>query len=357
MSKTYRVIALLLVLVLAVSVLTVAGCKPKEKPAAKKVGLVFDIGGRGDKSFNDSAYAGFQRAQQDFNIEAFYLEPVEGGQSREMELRNLAENGYELIFAVGFLFAPAVEAVAKDFPNVKFGNIDGYVAGLTDSSNIVCLGFSEEQGSFLVGAAAALKSQTHHVGFVGGMEIDLIKKFEAGFRAGAAYIDPTIKIDVDYVGSTPEAFKNPTVGRELALAQYDKGADVIYHASGASGIGVIQAAAEKQKWVIGVDSDQYLQYADAPDQQKWIYTSMLKRVDNAVYDTIKNFVDGQFKGGYVTFDLKADGVGYSTSNPALTSDITAKLEEIKAKIISGEIVVPATREDADAFIAKLQGGQ
>jgi len=356
MSRCNRAVAIALVAVLAVSLLAFAGCQPKQEAPAKKVGLVFDIGGRGDKSFNDSAYDGLQRAAKDFNIQTFYLEPSSGGEDREMLLRNLAENGYELIFAVGFLFAPAVEAVAKDFPNVKFANIDGYVANLNESSNIVCLGFAENEGSFLVGAAAALKTKAKHVGFVGGMEIDLIKKFEAGFRAGVAYVDPSIKVEVNYIGSTADAFKDPVKGRELALAQIDKGADVIYHASGASGIGVIQACAEKGVWAIGVDSDQYLQFADKPDQQKWIYTSMLKRVDNAVYDTIKNFVNGTFKGGYAVYDAKADGVGYSTSNTAaMTSDITSKLEEIKAKIVSGEIVVPATPADADAFIAKLQG--
>ncbi len=355
MRKLNRIFALAMVLVLAVSLVAFAGCAPKVEAPAQKVGLVFDIGGRGDKSFNDSAYAGLERAAQDFDIETFYLEPSSGGEDRDMLLRNLCENGYELIFAIGFAFADSVAAVSKDFPEVKFGNVDGFIPGLTESSNVVCLGFAEHEGSFLVGAAAALKSQSHHVGFVGGMQMDLIKKFEAGFRAGAAYVDPTIIIEVNYIGATLDAFKDPVKGHDLALAQIDKGADVIYHASGASGSGVVQACAEKSVWAIGVDSDQYLQFADAPEQQKWIYTSMLKRVDNGVYLTIKSFVEDTFKGGYVAFDLKSDGVGYATSNAeALTADIATRVDEIKAKIVGGEIVVPATPADADAFIEGLK---
>lgn len=355
MSRHNRFVALALVLVLAVSLLGFAGCKPKVETVAKKVGLVFDIGGLGDKSFNDSAYAGLVRAQEDFDIETFYLEPTAGGEDREMLLRTLCENGYELVFAVGFAFAAGVAATATDFPNVMFVNFDGYVANLTEGSNIVCIGFPENEGSFLVGIAAAMKSQAGHIGFVGGMEMDLIKKFEAGFRAGAAFINPTIKCEVNYIGTTFDAFKNPTVGRELALAQINKGADVVYHASGQSGVGVIQACAEKSVWTIGVDSDQYAVYADNPEQQVWIMTSMLKRVDNGVYDTIEKFINGEFKGGYVLYGIKDEGVGYATTNTtALTANIVTRIEEVKAQIVSGEIVVPVTPAEADAFIADLQ---
>ncbi|MCL6581882.1 MAG: BMP family ABC transporter substrate-binding protein [Firmicutes bacterium] len=337
--KPSRIIGIVLVAVLVVSVVGLAGCKPKEEAAKPKVGLAFDVGGLGDKSFNDAAYAGLERAQNDFDIETTYMEPTEGGADREQILKTLAEQGYGLVIANGFLFTDCVQNVAKDFPNTKFALVDGYIPDLTEESNIVCLGFTEHEGSFLVGAAAALKSQTGKIGFVGGMLIPLIQKFEAGYVAGAKYVNPNIKVYVDYIGSTGDAFKNPTAGKELALAQYDKGCDVIYHASGQSGVGVIAAAAERKKWVIGVDSDQYLTASD--EEKPYVLTSMLKRVDVAVYETIKAFVEGTFKGGYATFDLAISGVDYATSNPdALTADITAKLDEIKQKIISGEIVVP-----------------
>lgn len=354
MSKLNRGIALALVMVLAVSLVAFTGCKPKEEAAKPKIGLVFDVGGLGDKSFNDSAYAGLTKAEGEFDIETQYLEPTEGGADREQLLRSLAEEGYGLVFAVGFLFTDAVTAAAKDFPNTKFGLIDGFIPDLTEESNVACLGFTEHEGSFLVGAAAALKSQTGKIGFIGGMNIPLIQKFECGYRAGAKFVNPNIEVVVNYIGSTGDAFKNPTAGKELALAQYDAGCDVIYHASGQSGVGVIAAAAERQKWVIGVDSDQYL--TATPEEQPWVYTSMLKRVDTSVYETIKAFVNGEFKGGYATFNLAIDGVGYSLSNKdALTSDIQAKVDEIKAKIISGEIVVPSNYEELDTFVAGLGG--
>ncbi len=339
MSKLNRTLALALILVLAVSLVAFAGCKPKEEAAKPKIGLAFDVGGLGDLSFNDAAYKGLTRAQEDFDIETTYLEPTEGGADREQLLKTLAEQGYELIFANGFLFTDSVKTVAPQFPNTKFALIDGYIADLSETSNVVCLGFTEHQGSFLVGVAAALKSKTGKIGFIGGMSGALIGKFEAGYVAGAKWANPNIEVFVNYIGSTGDAFKNPTAGKELALAQYDRGADVIYAAAGASGIGLFQAAAARQLLAIGVDSDQYL---TAPaEQQPFIMTSMLKRVDTAVYETIKAFVEGNFKGGYVAFDLTVDGVGYATSNPTeLTANITAKMDEAKAKIISGEIVVP-----------------
>lgn len=347
--KTNRLLALALVAVFAVSVFLLPGCSEPE-PAAK-VGLVFDIGGRGDLSFNDSAYAGLERAMTELGVEAQYLEPSEGGENREELLRTLAEEGYELIFAVGFLFTDAVIKAAADFPETKFALIDGFVPDLTPESNIVCLGFAEHEGSFLVGAAAALKSETNKIGFVGGMEIDLIKKFEVGFMAGAKYVKPDIEFVRNYIGSTGEAFANPTAGRELALAQYDQGCDVIYHASGKSGVGVIAAAAERGKLVIGVDSDQYL--TASPEEQPFVLTSMMKRVDVSVFETIKAYAEDAWQGGYATFSASNDGVGYAASNTALIADIQAQLDELKGKIVSGEIVVPATYAEYDEYIANL----
>ncbi len=338
--KTKRLIALMMVLVLAVAIVGLAGCKPKQEETPKqKIGLVFDVGGLGDKSFNDSAYAGLTKARDELGVDIQYLEPSEGGADREQLLRGLADEGYPLIFAVGFLFTDAVTAVAKDYPNTKFALIDGFIPDLTDTSNVVCIGFTEHEGSFLVGVAAALASKTGHIGFVGGMTGALIGKFEAGYVAGAKAVNPNIIVDVNYIGSTGDAFKDPTKGKELALAQYDNGCDVIYHASGASGIGVFEAAAARQKLAIGVDSDQYL---SAPaDQQPYILTSMLKRVDNSVYQTIDSFLKGTLKGGYATFNLAVGGVDYSKSNTTLlTADMITQIDAYKDKIISGEIVVP-----------------
>lgn len=340
MRKLNRAVTLVLVLLLAISLVAVAGCKPKEEAPKIKIALVFDVGGLGDKSFNDSANEGLLQAAQEFDIQTDTFEPTEGGADREQLLKSAAEQGYNLVIANGFLFTDALIAVAPQFPNTKFALTDGYIPDLTDTSNVVCWAFAENEGSYLVGIAAAMKSQTGHIGFVGGMLIPLIQKFEAGYVAGAKSVNPNIIIDVNYIGSTGEAFKNPTAGKELALAQYDKGADVVYHASGASGIGVFEAAAAKQLWAIGVDGDQY---GSAPaEQQPYIMTSMIKKVNAAVYDTIKKVVEGSFKGGYVTYGLKDGGVDYATSHPtALADDIKAAIEAAKAKIVSGEIVVPA----------------
>jgi len=320
------------------SVVGLAGSKKKQTP---KVGLAFDVGGLGNKTFNDSAYAGLQRAVTDFklgNTEYTYLEPTEGGADPEQLLRTLAEQGYGFVIANGFLFTDALSKVMAEFPNTKFAILWDYIADLTEASNVLCWGFAEHEGSFLVGVAASMASETGKIGFVGGMQFPLIQKFEAGYVAGAKWVNPNIKVVVNYIGSTIEAFRDPIRGKELALAQYQAGCDVVYHASGPSGLGVIAAAAEQRKWVIGVDADQYL--TATAEEKPWVLTSMVKRVDVAVYDTIEKFLNGTFVGGYATYNLAVDGVGYSTSNAALTADMVAKMEEAKAKIVSGEIVVP-----------------
>jgi basic membrane protein A and related proteins len=309
------------------------------------IGMAYDIGGRGDKSFNDSAAAGLDQAKADFGVDASELEPTSGGENREENLRTLAEAGTPLVFAVGFAFADGVTATAPDFPDTEFAIIDSVV----DAPNVASLTFAEEQGSFLVGAAAAMKSTTGKIGFVGGVEVDLIKKFEAGFEAGAKAVNPDIEIQVSYLTQPPDfsGFGDPAKGKEAALAMYQQGADVVYHAAGGSGTGVFEAAKEysdssgSHMWAIGVDSDQYLTAGE--ELQPYILTSMLKRVDVAVYSTIKDFVEGNFTAGTHVFDLKVDGVGYSTSG-GFIDDIVPQLEDYKAKIISGEIVVPTTPE-------------
>jgi basic membrane protein A len=348
------------VALVAVAVLVLVGCQRQaaQQPAGPeklKIGIVYDVGGRGDLSFNDMAYAGLQRAQQEFGdrIETRDLEPTAGGENREELLRLLAGEGYGLIFGIGFLFTDSIQRVAQEFTNVKFGLVDGFVPDLTETSNVVCLLFNEHEGSFLVGAAAALKSSTNVIGFVGGMRIPLIEKFEAGYIAGARYVKPTIRVLSDYAGTTGEAFRDPVKGRELALAQYDRRADIIYHASGGTGIGVFEAAVRRNRLAIGVDADQSLTVAEA--QRSQILTSMLKRVDVAVYETIKAFVEGQYQGGYRSFGLADDGVGYAENdyNRQMIADIKPRLEELKQQIVAGQIKVPQSRAELEEFLRTL----
>ena len=309
-------------------------------PAAEKpysVGLVFDIGGRGDNSFNDSAARGIEKAKAELGIVAEELEPGDGA-DRESALRQLAAKEHALVLGIGFLFTDDVDAVAKDFPDKRFACVDYTITpGKTPPANAVALKFKEEEGSFLVGALAALVSKTNKVGFVGGMEIPLIKKFEAGFKAGVKAVKPDATVIVKYAGVTGEAFKNPAKGKELSIAIYSQGADVIFHASGATGQGVFAAAQEQKKLAIGVDSDQH---SLAPGH---VLTSMVKRVDVAVFEAIKAAKAGTPLTGVKTFDLASGGVDYvyDERNKALIpDDVRAKVEELRAKIVKGEIQVP-----------------
>ena len=352
MRTGMRVAAALLVVVAAI-LWAIPG--PQTTAQAKKwrVGIVYDVGGRGDLSFNDMAYAGLARAQKEFgaSIETRDLEPTAGGENREELLRLLAGEKYDLIFGIGFLFTDSITRVAKDFPNVKFAIVDGFIG---DQPNVVSLLFKEQEGSFLVGAAAALKSRTGKIGFVGGMKIPLIEKFEAGYIAGAKYIKRTIEVFSEYAGTTGEAFRDPVKGKELALAEYDRGADIIYHASGGTGIGVFEAAVVKKRLAIGVDADQSLTVK--PDQRAQILTSMMKRVDVAVYETIKAMTTGQYKGGVREFGLKENGVGYAVNdyNKAMIQDVTAKLEALKKDIIAGKIKVPSDKKLLEEFLKTLK---
>ena len=313
---------------------------------AKKVGLVFDSAGRGDKSFNDSAAAGLDQAKQKLGdqIEVKDLTPNKDGSNRKEILDSLVGDGYQLLLGIGFAFTPDIVASAKENTDVQFAGVDVFDPLCTQGKNLTCLLFKEHEGSFVVGAAAALKTKSNTVGFVGGQEIELIKKFQAGYEAGVEHIakqeNKDIKVVVDYAGNTPEAFRNPAKGKELALKQIGQGADVIYHASGGTGAGVISAAASKQVYAIGVDSDQSLTASEA--ERKWILTSMLKRVDNAVQQTITAYVGGTVAGGIQTFGLKEGGIDYAQNeyNKELLGDIPTTLDELKQKIADGEIKVP-----------------
>ncbi|MFF4773053.1 BMP family protein [Microtetraspora fusca] len=321
---------------------TETGASASSEPAAAKakVGLAYDIGGRGDQSFNDAAAAGLDKAKAEFGLETNELEttPGETDAQKEERLRLLASTGFNPIIAVGFAYSGSVKKVAAEFPDVKFAIIDDADATGPNVSNLV---FAEEQGSFLVGAAAALKSKKGNVGFVGGVEVPLIQKFEAGFVAGAKAVKPDIKIQTKYLSQPPDftGFNDPAKGKTAAQGMFDGGADVVYQAAGGSGGGVFEAAKAAGAMAIGVDSDQ----AKTADKAvaDVIITSMLKKIDVAVYDYLKNFVGGNVKAGESRFDLKAGGVDYSTTGGKV-DDIKAQLDEYKQKIISGEITVPQT---------------
>ena len=308
------------------------------------VGVAFDAIGRGDGSFNDAAAAGLDRAQGELGFEVSEQVPAADGSDRADKLDLLANEGFNPVIAVGFLFSDPLAQVAPQFPDTCFGVIDSVV----DAPNVAGLVFSEQEGSFLVGAAAALKSETGTIGFVGGLEGDLIKRFEAGYTAGAKHVNPDIEVLVGYAGSTVDAFNDPAKGKEIALGQLDGGADIVYHAAGQTGLGVFEAVKEANDggttaWAIGVDSDQGSpDNAGVPNDVKpYILTSMLKRVDVAVENTINAVADGTFAAGPQLFDLSVDGVGYSTTGGHI-DDIAGQLDELKAQIISGEIEVPET---------------
>ncbi len=309
--------------------------------AGIKVGMAYDVGGRGDKSFNDAAAAGLDKAKADFGIDMKEASATNGEAeaAREERLQQLIDNGYTNIVAVGFAYGKSVGKVAKANPNVKFAIVDD-ASDDSKGANVEQMVFAEHEGSFLVGAAAALKSKSGHIGFVGGVETDLIKKFEVGFKAGALAVNPNIKIDSKYLTQPPDfsGFNSVDKGKAAAEGMYQGGADIVYHAAGGSGGGVFTAAKAAGKLAIGVDSDQ-AKTATA-DVQGVIMTSMIKKVDVAVYDFVKTVKDGSFKAGIKTFDLKAGGVDYSTTGGQV-DDIKSKLEEYKQKISAGTIVVPA----------------
>jgi basic membrane protein A len=351
MRKQWKV----LLAAVAVLALVAAGCGGDDGGGGESdvsVGLVYDIGGRGDQSFNDSAFAGVSRAEDELGISFTEASPNEDGSNRA-ELLQLAADSHDLVIAVGFLFETDAAKVAKENAETSFAVVDSATLDFEKdppvpfSDNLGGLVFAEEQCSFLVGAAAALKSESGTVGFIGGVKGvgGLIEKFEAGFMAGAKAVKPDIKILSEYITEAPnfDGFNDPARAKDIALAMYEDGADVVYHAAGGSGAGLFEAAKEqsesggKKVWGIGVDSDQY--NTVDPSVQEYVLTSMLKRVDVAVFEAIKAKIDGTFKAGPTTYDLSVDGDGYSTSG-GFVDDIKDQLDDYKQKIIDGEITVP-----------------
>jgi basic membrane protein A len=333
--------------------LSAAGCGGKKTTTSNssgdakktlKVGLAYDIGGRGDQSFNDAAAKGLDKVKAELNIQTEELSAKAGepDTDKEARLKLLASSGYNPVIGVGFAYTAVLLKVAKDFPNTKFLVVDADQCKV-EGANVTGACFSEEQGSFLVGAAAALKSTTGTIGFIGGVNVPLIHKFEAGYAAGAKAAKPGIKIlPAKYLTQPPnfDGFKNPALGSEAAKGQLDAGADVIYQAAGGAGIGVIKTVGAAKKLAIGVDSDQYNQPAVA-EVKDYILTSMIKGVDVAVFDFVKAVSNGTAAAGIKQYDLANDGIGYSTSGGKV-DDIKTTLDGFKADIVSGKIKVPTS---------------
>ncbi|MFO0574254.1 MAG: BMP family ABC transporter substrate-binding protein [Polyangia bacterium] len=313
-----------------------------------RVGLVFDIGGRGDKSFNDSAYNGVARALRELNVRAEFVEPGDGA-DRESGLRLLAARGFDLVIGVGFVFSDDMIDVARDYPRVRFACIDyakfdanGFVM---PPPNMAALKFREEEGSFLVGAVAALTAAEktgrpggHVLGFVGGMDMPLIRKFAVGYRQGALHVCPDCRVLTGYASHSPEGFKNPARGKELALAQYAAGAFVVYQAAGSTGLGVFEAAREQDRRAIGVDSDQW---DEAPG---YLLTSMTKQVDVSVFEIIRAVQEDRFTPGVRVFGLREGGVDYAYDEPRrhmISPAVREQVEALRREIIAGRISVKA----------------
>jgi basic membrane protein A len=346
---------LLALLILSSLVLVGPACNRASYGADDKskihVGIVFDIGGKDDRSFNAAAWAGVKCAETGKNPDGktscgksaldIVLRDVEPGNPTSIEpaMRAFAERGYDLIIGVGFAQAPIMELVAKDYPNIHFAIIDG----VSQLPNVASLVFKEHEGSYLVGVLAAKTTKTNTLGFVGGMDIPLIHRFEKGYEEGAKSVNPNIQVVQNYVGVTDSAWNNPGKGKELSLAQIGKGADVIFTAAGNSGLGAFDAVEQYGKvngrathFVIGVDSNQNMV------KPGFVLTSMVKRVDNAVYDIVKDVVNRKFQAGFHVFGLESEGVGYvidQYNKDLVSPEAINAVEEAKKKIIAGQIKV------------------
>lgn len=349
--KLYVWSLLLLACLLA---LFASGCSSEGYGADDKskvrVGIVFDIGGKDDRSFNAAAWAGARCAETGNWPDGtscgkpalgIVLRDIEPGNPTSIEpaMRAFAERGYDLIIGVGFAQTPIIELVAKDYPNIRFAIVDG----VSNLPNVASMVFKEHEGSYLVGMLAAKTSKTGTIGFLGGMDIGLIHRFKEGYEEGARAVNPNIRVIPNYVGVTDAAWNNPGKGKEIALAQISKGADVIFTAAGNSGLGAFDAVEQQGKqngrathFVIGVDANQNMV------KPGFVLTSMVKRVDNAVYEIVKDVVDGQFKAGFHVYGLDKDGVAYAMdehNKELITEEAIKQTEEARQKIISGEIKV------------------
>jgi basic membrane protein A len=322
---------------IAVGAIAVPPAAPKAGTGIR-IGLVFDVGGKNDKSFNTAAYRGLLRARDELGVAVEFIEPTEGN-DRETALRSLAAKHVDLVIGVGFIFGPDLERLATQFPDVNFAGID-YSPGpdAPTLANLAGLRFREQEGSFLVGAIAGLTTRTNTVGFVGGMKIPLIRKFEVGYETGVHHVCPGCRVLSAYAGTDPKAFADAPLGQELGAAQYAQGADIIFTAAGKTGDGVFAAARQRGLRAIGVDSDQFEM---APC---CIETSMIKRVDVAVVDIVKDVIAHTFTGGIHELGLAENGVGFVSderNRSMLPLDVVQKVKQLGDQIIAGTIKVPS----------------
>jgi basic membrane protein A len=298
---------------------------------AAEPALIFDLGGKFDKSFNEAAFVGATRWAEETGGTFLEIE-MQSEAQREQALRRFAESGANPVVMTGFAFGNVLSEVAPDYPDTQFAIIDMVV----DQPNVRSVVFTEHEGSFLVGMMAGMATESNTVGFIGGMDIPLIRKFACGYAQGVKAANPDATIIANMTGTTPAAWNDPVRGGELTKAQISQGADVVYAAAGGTGVGVLQAAADGGIKSIGVDSNQNYLHPGS------VLTSMLKRVDNAVYEAFKTGTEGTFQTGVVVMDLAADGVGYAMDEnnaPLVSAEMQAAVEDAKAKIISGEIAV------------------
>ncbi|WP_316014817.1 BMP family ABC transporter substrate-binding protein [Roseobacter sp. HKCCA0434] len=293
--------------------------------------VVYDLGGKFDQSFNQAAYTGAERFTEETGIEYRDFE-IQNDAQREQALRRFAQQGYNPIIAIGFSHGAAVEKVSQEFPETDFAIVDMVV----EQPNVRSIVFKEHEGSYLAGVAAALASESNAVGFVGGMDIPLIRKFECGFVGGARSVNPEIEVYANMTGTDGSAWNNPVRGAELARSQFERGADVVYHAAGGTGVGVLGAAADEGLLGIGVDSNQNAMHPGS------VLTSMLKRVDNAVFDTFSDAMNGEFSYGFDVNGLAEEGVGLAmdeNNEELMTDEIMAAVEEARAAIVAGDVEV------------------
>lgn len=344
-----KILSLILVLVLSMSVFLVGCGADKEQgntnqgetttpsePAqtAVKIGMVTDVGGVNDNSFNQSAWEGLQKLKADMGdkVEVNFAQSTSAAQYIP-NLTQFVKDGWNLTWGIGFLMGDDMKTIAEQNPNAKLAIIDYYV----DAPNVASVTFKEHEGSYLVGVVAGLMTTSNKIGFIGGMDIPVIKRFEAGFIAGVKEVNPNAEVIINYTG----AFDKPDLGKAAAATMYDQGVDIVFHAAGAVGDGVFNEArtrkdAGQNVWVIGVDKDQAITFGD-----DITLTSMMKRVDQGIYLVSKNLVDGNFQAGLIELGLKENGVGLPENNPNIPEDVLKKVEEYKEKIVKGDITVPA----------------